>query len=96
MSNSIDEWENQRALDHAIETGDVNTVRTLLAKGVKPSSGAMFEGDRADFPEVTKELIKAGLIDINADLDMYGDLLLMAVIEHNVSCIDMLSVEAPR
>ena len=95
MSNSTDEGEDQRALDHAIETGDVNTVRTMLAKGVKLSSGAMFEGDRADFPEVTKELIKAGLIDINADLDMYGDLLLMAVIEHNVSYIDMISVEAP-
>lgn len=94
MSDSTDKGEDQKALGHAIETGDVNTVRTMLEKGVKPSSGAMFEGDRADFPEVTKELIKAGLIDINADLDMYGDLLLMAVIEHNVSCIDMISVEA--
>ena len=62
---------------------------------MKPSSGAMFEGDRIEFPEVTKELIKAGLIDINADLDIFGDLLLMAVIEHNVSYIDKISVEAP-
>ena len=32
------------------------------------------------------------VVDINANLDMYGDLLLMAVIEHNVSYIDMISV----
>lgn len=96
MSDSTDEGKDQRVLDRAIETGDVNTVRTLLTTGVKPSSGTMFEGDRANFPEVTKELIKAGLIDINADLDIYGDLLLMAVIEHNVSYIDMISVEAQR
>lgn len=39
----------------------------------------MYDGHRADFPEVTKELIMAGLIDVNEDLENFCDVLCMAI-----------------
>lgn len=79
MSDLGVEGKPKTAFDRAIETGDVDTVRSLLAKGEKPSNGVMYDGHRADFPEVTKELIMAGLIDVNEDLENFCDVLCMAI-----------------
>lgn len=79
---------NDRSLSEAIRTGDVDTVRARLAAGEKPSEDDIDEAENGEFPEVCKALIGAGFMDSNRDFGSGGDLLINAVWELKVNCID--------
>ena len=77
-----------RSLSQGIRTGNVDTVRSCLAAGAKPTEEDVDEAESGEFPEVCKELIGAGAMDVNRDFGSGGDLLINAVWELKVSGID--------
>ena len=85
-----------RSLSQGIQTGDVDTVRSCLAAGAKPTEEDIDEAESGEFPEVCKELISVGAMDVNRDFGSGGDLLINAVWELKVSCIDTSSLWSLR
>ena len=81
-----------RSLSQGIRTGNVDTVRSCLSAGAKPTEEDIDEAESGKFPEVCKELIGAGAMDVNRDFGSGGDLLINAVWELKVSCIDTSSL----
>lgn len=77
-----------RSLSEAIKSGDVDTVRVRLRAGEKPNEDDIDDAESGEFPEVCKVLIGAGFIDSNRDFGSGGDLLINAVWELKVNCID--------
>lgn len=80
---------NDRSLSEAVRTGDADTVRALLKAGEKPTEDDIDEAENGEFPEVCKVLISAGFMDSNRDFGSAGDLLINAVWELKVNCIDI-------
>ena len=76
-----------RSLSQGIQTDDVDTVRSCLAAGAKPTEEDIDEAENGEFPEVCNELIGAGAMDVNRDFGSGGDLLSNAVWELKISCI---------
>ena len=79
---------SDRSLSEAIRTGDVDTVRARLMAGEKPTEDDIDEAESGEFPEICKMLIGAGFMDSNRDFGSGGDLLINAVWELKVNCMD--------
>jgi len=76
------------SLSQGIKTGNVDAVRSWLAAGAKPTEEDVDEAEGGEFPEICKELISAGAMDIDRDFGSGGDLLINAVWELKVSWIN--------
>ena len=85
-----------RSLSHGIKAGDVDTVQSCLAAGVKPTEEDIDEAENGEFAEVCNELIGAGALDVNRDFGSGGDLLINAVWELKVGCIDTSTLLTSR
>ena len=85
-----------KSLSQGIKTGDVDTVRSCLAAGAKPTEEDVDEAESGEFPEVCKELIGAGAMDVNRNFRSGGDLLINAVWELKVGCIDASTLLTSR
>ena len=75
-----------KSLSQGIKNGDI--VRSFLAAGAKPTEEDIDEAESGEFPEVCKELVGVGAMDVNRDFGSGGDLLINAVWELKVGCID--------
>ena len=87
--------EENSPLGRAIRTGDADTLRRLLDEGARPSDDDISEAQNGEFPEVCKVLITAGIIDINEDFELAGDLLINMVWELKVRS-SVLSPQSTR